>query len=81
MLAHDRVPIYLGESGSEIGVILIKAKEVNDGTEEAFDVLGLSLLTASGIGFFLLGKGFRGSFCVEVGTNTLDDRCRCSNAP
>src|SRR5262249_51198453 len=47
-----------GQSVSEIGVILMKAQERHDRPVKVFDVLGVGLLTAAGIGFLLLGEPF-----------------------
>src|SRR5437762_1571912 len=57
-----------GNPLGEISVISVKAQEPHDRPEEVFDVLGLGLFTASGIGFFLLRKALGGSFGFEFST-------------
>jgi hypothetical protein len=45
----------------KISVILVKAQKRNHRPEEVLDVLCLGLVTASGVGFLLLGETLRGS--------------------
>jgi hypothetical protein len=65
----------------EISVIRMKAQERHDRPVEVFNVLGLSLVTASGVGLLLLGEALGGSLGIKVGTNAVDGRCWCPNAP
>ena len=58
----------------------MKGQERHDRPKEILDVLGLGLVTASGVGFLLLGEALGGSLGFEVGTNALDGRCRCPHA-
>ena len=46
----------LGQPVGEIGVIGMKGQERHDRPQEILDVLGLGLITASGVGFLLLGE-------------------------
>ena len=58
-----------GHPLGEIGVIPMKAQERDHRPQEVFDVLGLGLVTAAGVGLLLLGEALRGSLGFEIGTN------------
>jgi len=64
-----------GQPVSEIGVAAMEGQKRDRRSEEVLDVLGLGFVTASGIGFLLLGKALGGSLGVEFATNPLDGRC------
>ena len=60
---HGAAPDWRGMIGDgpchlfgEIGVISVKGQKRPHRPEEVFNVFGLGLLTASGVGFFLLGE-------------------------
>ena len=55
-------------------------QERHDRPQEVFDVFGLGLVTASGIGFLLLGEALGESLGFEFDTNPLDGGCRCPNS-
>ena len=65
----------------EIGVISVKGQKRPHRPEEVFNVFGLGLLTASGVGFLFLGESLGGALGFEIGTNALNGRRCCSNAP
>ena len=69
-----------GQAVGEISVICMKGQEHHHRPKEVFNVLGLGFLTASGVGFLLLGETLGGSLGFEIGPNPLDGRCRCPNA-
>jgi len=64
----------------EIGVISMKGQELDHRPQEVFDIFGLGLLTASGVGFLLLGEPLGGPLGFQFGTNPLNGRCRCPHA-
>src|ERR1019366_6887036 len=70
-----------GHSFGKIGVVSVKGQERSHGPEEVLKVFSLGFVTASGIGFLLLGETHRGSFCIEIGSNTFNGRCPCPYAP
>jgi hypothetical protein len=70
-----------GQPVGEVGVICMKAQERDHRSQKIFDVLGLGFVTAAGIGILLLCETLRGSLGVEVGTNPLNSRWWCPNAP
>ena len=53
----------------EIGVCVVECQERHYRPVEVLDVLGLDLLTASGVRFLLLGEPFGGSLGFELATN------------
>jgi hypothetical protein len=73
MMGHDT-----GQLLGEIGVSGLKRQEFDHRPEEILDLLGLGLLTASGVGFLLLCETLGGSFGFEVRSNPFDGRCRDS---
>ena len=70
-----------GQPVGEVGVSGMEGQERHDRPVEVLDVLGLGLLTASGVGLLLLGEALGGSLGFEFGTNPVDGRRRCPNAP
>jgi hypothetical protein len=68
-------------SVGKIGVTRMKGQERPHRPQEVLDVIGLGLVTASGVGLLLFGETLGRSFGVEIGTNPVDGRCRCLNAP
>ena len=64
----------------KIGVVRMKGQERHHRPEEVLDVLGLGFVTASGVGFLLLGETLGGPLGFEFGTNAFDGRRRCPHA-
>src|SRR5208283_4055418 len=58
----------------------MEGQERDDGTVEIFDVLGLDLITASGVGIFAFRVALGGSLGFEFGPNLVDGACRCPYA-
>lgn len=75
MVGHDT-----GEPLGEIGMPGMEGQERQYRLEEILDVLGLSLVPASGIGLLAFRIAFGGPLSFEFGPDLLDDRCRCPNA-
>jgi hypothetical protein len=69
------------ESVGEIGVALVEAEEFQKRPVKIFNVLGLGLLSASGVCFLPIGEALRGSLRLEFGPNPLNGRSRCPHAP
>jgi hypothetical protein len=60
-----------GKSVGEIGVSGMEGEELNHCSVEIFDVFGLGLIPASGVGFFAFGIVIGGSLGFEFGTNLV----------
>ncbi len=58
----------------------VEARERSDYPVEVLDVLGLALLTSSGVVVLLLGEALSRSFGFKVSTNLLDGRRRGPDA-
>jgi hypothetical protein len=70
-----------GEPVAENGVVGMESQERHHRPEKIFDVLGLGLITAAGVGLFPFGLSFRGSLGFEFSTNPLDSRRHCPHSP
>ena len=70
-----------GKPVGEVSVCRMEGQELQHRSVEVLDVFGLSLVPASGIGLFAFGVPLGGSLGFEFGTNLVDGRCRCPNAP
>lgn len=71
----------LGKPLGEVSMVGMEGKERQHGFCEVFDVSLLDLLTSLGIGFFAFGEAFGGSLGFEFGTNPVDGRSWCPDAP
>jgi hypothetical protein len=68
-----------GQAVGEISVISMKRQERHDSPVEIINVLGLGLVTASGVALLLFGEALRGSLGFEfgVGSYVAVDSTRC----
>jgi hypothetical protein len=70
-----------GQSTGEISVSGVKGEECHQSTVEIFDVFGLGFVPASSIRIFAFGVSLGGPLRFKFGTDFIDGRCRCPNAP
>jgi hypothetical protein len=58
----------------------VKSQEVDHGSQEILDVLGLGFVSAASVGFLFFGEPFGGPFDLQFGSNAFDGRCWCPHA-
>ena len=70
-----------GYSPGKVIVSGVECQESQHGRIEVFDVFGLGLIPASGIGIFAFRVSLGGSLGFKLRANLIDGRCRCPDAP